>query len=91
LTVTPGTKFTSYTSLHKFGALYVLDVLVVAPNGYVSGDIICTLPVTPQKPAGRYLAGNNGNAMQCSISGNKLIVDGSNNASATYGGLLIFM
>lgn len=91
LAVTPGPKFTSYTTLHKFGLLYVLDVLIVASSGYVVGDIICTLPVTPKNPAGRYIIGNNGSAMQCSISGNNLVSDSANNNAGTYGGLIIFM
>lgn len=91
LAVTPGPKFTSYTTLHKFGLLYILDVLIVASSGYIVGDIICTFPVTPKKTAGRCLVGNNGNAMQCSISGNNLVSDSANNNAGTYGGLIIFM
>lgn len=91
LSTTAGSKFTSYTSLFKFGTFYVLDVLVVNTSGYVAGDVVCTLPITIQKSAGRYLAGNNGSAMQCGISGNKLVAENTNNVSGTYGGIIVLM
>lgn len=88
---TAGPKFTNYTSLYKFGSFYVLDVLVVASNGYVAGDVVCTFPITPKKAVCRYLAGNNGYSLQCGVNGNKLIAENSNNATATYGGLILLM
>lgn len=80
----------SYSTLHKFGNVYVLDVLVVANNGYTLNDVVITLPIAAQNTAGRYIAGNNGNAMQLSLVGNQVIAQNAVSTPGTYGGLVIF-
>lgn len=88
--VTAGEKFLSYSTLHKFGNLYVLDLLVVANSGYSLNDIVVNLPVTIKNAAGRYIAGNNGEAMQLFASGTQVTAQNEVSTPGTYGGLIIF-
>ena len=54
--VTSGEKFVGYSNLYKFGNIYVLDILVVANNGYAVNDVVASLPVTIKNnmAAGRF-------------------------------------
>lgn len=88
--MTAGANFVSYSTLHKFGNLYVLDLLVVANNGYSLNDVVVTLPVSAKSAAGRYFAGNNGNAMQLATVGTQVAAQNEVSTPGTYGGLIIF-
>ena len=88
-TTTAGPKIkNNYSAVFKFGAFYVMDVLVVT-DGLTYDDVVCTLPVTVKQYACRLLTGNNSAALQCNISGNTL-KSANICPSGTYGGLIIF-
>lgn len=90
--VTSGEKFVGYSNLYKFGSLYVLDILVVANNGYAVNDVVASLPVTIKNniAAGRYLTSSNGAAMQIAAIGNQVTAQNANPTPGTYGGIVVF-
>lgn len=90
--VTSGEKFVGYSNLYKFGSLYVLDILVVANNGYAVNDVVASLPVTIKNniAAGRYLTSSNGAAMQIAAIGNQITAQNANSTPGTYGGIVVF-
>ena len=90
--VTSGEKFVGYSNLYKFGSLYVLDILVVANNGYAVNDVVASLPVTIKNniAAGRYLTSSNGAAMQIAAIGNQITAQNENSSPGTYGGIVVF-
>ena len=81
-----------YSNLYKFGSLYVLDILVVANNGYAVNDVVASLPVTIKNniAAGRYLTSSNGAAMQIAAIGNQVTAQNANSTPGTYGGIVVF-
>ena len=91
--VTSGEKFVGYSNLYKFGNLYVLDILVVANNGYAVNDVVVSLPITIKGnlAAGRFLASSNGAAMQIAAVGNQITAQNENSTPGTYGGLVVFI
>lgn len=81
-----------YSNLYKFGNLYVLDILIVANNGYAINDVVVSLPVTIKGnlAAGRFLASSNGAAMQIAAVGNQITAQNENSSPGTYGGIVVF-